>query len=329
MANMQYYEKAYAYLTEILFKKPLRRNDAIEECIKRFGLTEDEKSDRSANGKYNSIRSAAGVALQRMKDSAIITVDSEGFLLCTVEKPLVLRYEKCVEEILKLITVKPMSKNAIRQRLITSFGTDLTVSKRDDERLYSYIGQILKSLVNNKIVEFDGGVYRLCQAKHASIGDITALTALCADFLILLHSKGGEFFEKYFITLISKQLENDGKKIDVANLTAGADDGGIDGIIYTTDELGFRETVMMQMKNRNDITSETDIRSFYGALCALGGTRGIYAITSDFHPQAKAFIGSIDNLIGLNGNDKYTIACKCKYGIVEKNGILEIDTTIL
>ncbi len=329
MANMQYYDKAYKYLTEILFKTPMRRNEAIEECIKRFGLSEDERNDKNADSKYSAIRTSAGVALQRMKDTGFLTVDAEGFLSCTVDKPLVLRYEKCVEEILKLITVKPMSKNAIRQRLITAFGTDLTVSKRDDEKLFTYIGQILKSLINNKVLTFDGGVYRLCETKRAAIGDITATTALCADFLILLHSKGGEFFEKYFITLISKQLENDGKKIDVANLTAGADDGGIDGIIYTTDELGFKETVMMQMKNRNDITSETDIRSFYGALCALGGTRGIYAITSDFHPQAKAFINSIDNLIGLNGKDIFSIACNCKYGIVEKNGILEIDRAIL
>ena len=245
------------------------------------------------------------------------------------EIPLTLRYEKCVEQILKIVRKKPKTRAEIRRELIKRFGTELTKTRRDDERLYAYIGQILKAMIEKEMLCFENGFYIISESISASIDDITAMIKLCADFLSCLHAKGGEFFENYFLRLIVKELEGGGDRIINACLTGGSGDGGIDGIIDITDELGFREKIMIQMKNRNENTSETDVRAFYGAMCAQGGTRGIYAITSDFHDNAKSFIEEVDDLVGINGKDIFNMACNCRYGIVEINGVFEIDRSIL
>ena len=105
--------------------------------------------------------------------------------------------------------------------------------------------------------------------------------------------------------------------------------GVICGVMKTEDELGFKETTMVHTKNRLDIASETDLRGFYGAVCAAQGSRGIYAITSDFHPMAKKLLDSRDNCVGVNGDKLFTMAADCEYGIRRENGRLTIDIDAL
>ena len=97
----------------------------------------------------------------------------------------------------------------------------------------------------------------------------------------------------------------------------------------TEDVMGFRETIMIQTKNRIDIVSETDVRGFYGAVCAKRGTRGIYACMSDFHSAANAFLGGLDDCIGVNGDRIFRMAVECLYGIKKANGKLTVDTRII
>jgi restriction endonuclease Mrr len=86
---------------------------------------------------------------------------------------------------------------------------------------------------------------------------------------------------------------------------------------------------MVQTKHRIDIPSETDVRGFYGAVCAKRGTRGIYATTSDFHSGAKKFLDALDDCIGINGNDVFKMAVECLYGIKKKQGVLSVDERIM
>jgi len=116
-----------------------------------------------------------------------------------------------------------------------------------------------------------------------------------------------------------------GKTVLEAYVTGGSQDGGIDGVIKTRDELGFIETVMIQTKNRVDISSETDVRGFYGAVCAQKGSRGIFATTSDFHTSAKEFIDGLDDLVGIGGDRLFALAIECSYGIKKSAGALHID----
>ena len=125
--------------------------------------------------------------------------------------------------------------------------------------------------------------------------------------------------------LLEKYLVRCGKTVVESYVTGGAEDGGIDGIARTVDSLGFKETIMVQTKNRLDETSETDVRGFYGAVCAAQGSRGIFATTSDFHAMAKKLLDSIDNCVGINGDKIFSMACDTSYGIKREKGKLVLD----
>ena len=130
------------------------------------------------------------------------------------------------------------------------------------------------------------------------------------------------------MNLLERYLIRCGKIVNESYVTGGSADGGIDGIAKTVDSLGFKETIMVQTKNRNDIAVETDIRAFYGAVCAAQGSRGIYAITSGFHPGARAFLDSIDNCVGVDGEKIFSMAVDVSYGILREDGKLVIDRSI-
>ena len=122
---------------------------------------------------------------------------------------------------------------------------------------------------------------------------------------------------------------SEGKLVDEGFVTGGSDDGGIDGVIHTTDDLGYRETVLMQMKNRHAVMTAKDVREFYGAVCAENGSRGIFITLSSFHPEAQKLLDKVDNLTGVNGEKLFEIARRCKLGLLEKNGRLCIDEELL
>jgi hypothetical protein len=263
-----------------------------------------------------------------MHSRGIIARD-ESFLYhrCT-EKPVAIRMERCEEEIISLLRASKMTRNELRDSLVDFFGTDETATVRDDNKLFTNMGQILKRLVAEKLIDYDGSVYSIATAKSAEMKSRQDVLCLKADFLTLIHSKGGEFFEHFFMNLLERYLIRCGKIVSESYVTGGSADGGIDGIAKTVDSLGFRETIMVQTKNRNDIAVETDIRAFYGAVCAAQGSRGIYAITSGFHPVAKDFLDSIDNCVGVDGDKIFSMAVDASYGIIREDGKLVIDMSL-
>ena len=144
-----------------------------------------------------------------------------------------------------------------------------------------------------------------------------------------IHTKGGEWFESYCVRLLRAYYLSEGKLVDEGFVTGGSDDGGIDGVIHTTDDLGYRETVLMQMKNRHAVMTAKDVREFYGAVCAENGSRGIFITLSSFHPEAQKLLDKVDNLTGVNGDKLFEIARRCKLGLLEKSGRLCIDEALL
>ena len=227
-----------------------------------------------------------------------------------------------------MLRKEPLEKAEIRKRLSEVFRIKETSTDKDDHKLFTYTGQILKRLTDEKIIVLNGQKYEIAAAMHAELGNRQQILALMADFLSLIHSKGGEFFEHYFMNLLAKYLVRSGKTVIESKTTGGAEDGGIDGIAKTVDSLGFRETVMVQTKNRLDHTAEKEVRGFYGAVCAAQGSRGIFVTSSDFHPAAKKFLDSIDNCVGVNGEKIFSMATDVSYGIIRSDGKLMIDTKL-
>lgn len=330
MAITAAYGKIYRQIVNLLEYAHLDRRDIISKCVARSGLSPQELEDRSVGSVQNNLRAKIGAVLGEMETRGLITPDSDGLYYLVSAKPVIIRIEKCEKEILRALTEGPMTKADIRARLQRVFGTDKTASTRDDDTLFTFMGQLLKRLESAGVIRQEAGSYSLSPRASARAEDMNAMLELRSEFLTRLHERGGEFFENYFMNLVSKYaVKRHGKKIIECYVTGGSADGGIDGVMKTEDSLGFREVTMVQTKNRVDIVSETDVRGFYGAVCAKRGTRGIFASTSDFHPAAKEFLDSLDDCVGVNGDRLFKMAIECSYGIKKSGKSYVVDTKII
>jgi restriction endonuclease Mrr len=323
------HNKIYRLIATTLEKLSCKRDSLIKNVIDGFRLSDSELSDRSLDSVYSTLRSRIGTVITEMTGDNLIAEDSDGYYTLTAPKPVVIRIEGCEREIIRALGEEKMSKKALKERLSRVFGTNKTATHKDDERLYSYIGQITKRMISAGVITFSEGFYALSPKVSARVEDVNAILSLKSDFLHRLHEKGGEFFESYFMTLIKKHYEKNKRQIIECYVTGGSMDGGIDGIIKTRDELGFIETTMVQTKNRHELSSETDVRGFYGAVHAAGGTRGIFATVSGFHYSATKFLTALDDCIGINGEKIFALAMKLGYGIKRSAGKLSIDEKVL
>ncbi len=322
-------KRIYVKIIDILSKRPLARRDLIKTYIDSLALPREVMADRSTAGRVNVERSLVGAAINEMRSKGIIEKNADGLYVATEQKPVVIRNERCESEILKLLSLKPHTKTEIRQSLTRVFGTDKTVTEKDDSILASSISDALRRMTNNGTLTEDGRYYALSKKVTARIDDINNLLNLRGVFLTRLHRKGGEFFETYFMTLLGKYVSMHGKTVTSNTTTGGSLDGGIDGILETVDSLGFRETIMVQTKNRLETTNETTVRGFYGAVCARHGSRGIFATSSDFHYAAKEFLDSIDNCVGVDGDKIFKMALETHYGIKKVGSELSVDEKII
>ena len=323
------HSKLYRIITEALEKKSYNRKKLIASCIDALGLSREELADRSTNSQQNILRSKIGTVINEMHASGVLSLDKEGRYSLVPEKPVAVRIERCESEIIKALSVRSMTKTSLREHIKRALGADKTPSTKDDDKVFAYVGQLLKRLTAEGALTSDGMLYSLSPKFVAHADDINAMLSLKSDFLARIHRRGGEFFENYFMALIEKYAAKHGKQVIECYVTGGSEDGGIDGVLKTRDALGFRETVMVQTKNRVEITSETDVRGFYGAVCAKQGSRGIYAITSDFHPVAKKFLDDLDNCVGVNGDRLFSMALECSYGIKKTADGLLVDERII
>ena len=319
------HKKIYKTVLEALGKAKLSHTELADEVIGKLysGIAADGQV-----GEFTEIRGLIGSVISEMKSDGVIIYD-EGYYSPGADGPMPLRMERCEKEIVTQLANAPMSKAELRSRLRKIFKTDTTPSDTDDRMLYNYMGQVLRRLTALGVIEISGGSYALKEQVRANIDNISEMLELKTDFLARLHHKGGEFFEHYIMTLLKKNEEMYGKTVTECRVIGGSADGGIDGIMKTTDYLGFRETVLVQAKNRTDLTNETTVRAFLGSVYARGGAKGIFATTSDFHPGAKILLSGIDNCVGVNADDIFKMATKTLYGIKKKSGKLVIDNKIL
>lgn len=329
MTRTEEYRQSYNAILDALDNAPIGRRELLELAVRSFGLSSSELSDDATGCRRRELIAKLGAVLNAMTERRIVLCDKNGKYRRNVDKPVAVRIESCEEEILRMLEASPMTRAKIRERLIKTFRTDETASDKDDSKLMSFTGQILKRLVEERMLKFDGRVYSVAEGMRARLGSRRGLVALRGEYLSLLHMKGGEFFEHYFMTLLGKFLTLSGVKVLESRATGGAEDGGIDGICKTVDCLGFRETILVQTKNRSDFSTETDVRGFWGAVCAMGGSRGIFATSSDFHPMAEKFCDGIDNCTFIDGERLFDMARKASYGITEKDGVLTVDRSIL
>ena len=319
------HKKIYKTVLDVLSERSLTHQNLIDAAVARLYSGIDSGGQV---GEFTEIRGHIGAVVSEMKSDGVILYDS-GIYSIGASGSFPLRMERCEKEIVNLLADGPKNKQTIRSHLRVIFKTDTTASDSDDRLLYNYMGQILRRLTEIGTVEIVEGQYALKAATRADVDNLSEMAELKSDFLTRIHRGGGEFFEHYILTLLKKYEEAHGKRVTECKTTGGTMDGGIDGIIKVTDHLGFKETIFIQAKNRTDMTNETTVRGFLGAVYAWGGDKGIFATTSDFHPSARLFLNGVSNCVGVNGDDIFRIACEMLYGIKKKGGKLVIDNKIL
>ena len=319
----------YVKIVSILKPEPLTRRRLIDKYIASLSLSREELLDKSTSGRVNVERSLAGQAIDAMERKGMIIRTEQGVYTAADQRPVIIRKERCEQQILKRLAHGPAKKSEITSALAAHFGTERTLTESDDGKLSEMISSILKRLSSEGVLLSKSGSYSLAEKVRARLDDIQSILTIKNDFKTRLHKRGGEYFEYFFMTLLEKYMKKHDKTVITSYVTGGSDDGGIDGIIETADSLGFRETTMVQIKNRADRASETDVRGFWGAVCARQGSRGIFATTSGFHTGAIALLDTIPNCVGIDGDKIFAMALEVGYGIHRSGDALTIDEKII
>ena len=307
-------DKAVQRVIACLGKEPgLSRDALIERVLSLCGITEEDKKDLSPAGKFNLYRSYIGLTVDALHAKGDLTCQ-EGQYALAKDALVIVQEGACEKAILRLLTTESLPRKTIYERLDERFGTKRTRSQIDDNALHAMAGNILARLEKEGMLTVKNGVYRL--KPKAPPTPVTEREAFQKEYLQKLHAMGGEFFERYTVSLLERYYLLTGRRVLLCEVLGGADDGGIDGRIDTEDELGFFERVMIQTKCRekNHVT-EKEVREFYGAVCAQNGTRGIYVTTSVFHPGAERLLASIENCVGIDKDKLFELALKTSYGI--------------
>jgi len=172
MAKTVSYAKIYRLIIDVLERGRLDRRSLISSVVSRFGLTKEECEDCSAFGVKNNLRSKVGSVLNDMEARELISFDSDGLYYLISERPIIIRIEKCENEILKALSLSSMSKSEIRETLVRAFGTDKTASTKDDDTLFTFMGSILKKLESLGVIRQVDGIYSLSPRVSAKADDM-------------------------------------------------------------------------------------------------------------------------------------------------------------
>lgn len=270
------------------------------------GLTPAQLEDTSVDSVSVLYRSLIGAVIVDAMETGEVSSNGNSYFL-NRDMPIYIRgYEvkEFVKEILK--DNIPYTKKEIFTRCEQEFGTDKTVTNKDDNRLRAYIGEFLTNCEKKGIVTLSDGRYHLSEETESNVDEYDT-------FIKSLNEKGGENFERFGALLLKKFYEKSGLTVDQCCVTGGSDDGGVDIIVRTTDKLGFKEFICVQAKaRRNSHVTLKEVREFIGAMHTQGGTRGIYLTTSVFHTDAWELLQSVPNVTGIDGSILYSLAKECK-----------------
>lgn len=135
-----------------------------------------------------------------------------------------------------------------------------------------------------------------------------------------------EFFEEVSVKLVclvcNVPFEN-------GSVTGGSDDGGIDGVVRITDDLGFdRDVIYIQSKCRTDIgniSTATEVRSFWGAASKKDARKAVFVTNGKMHPDAVKEATDNRSLRFIEGDRLADLMIKYRLGVKYIDGLPVID----
>ncbi len=304
------------------------RSELMDGATALLGLSQKEMEDKRASGKYQTLRSYVGVAVDTLVEEGDLRLSEHRYILAR-DGLVIVKGDACETAIKETLSQGIFTKNALFDALDRRFGADKTATRRDDSALHSIAGSILGRLVKSGEVQYDGNGYSISKAPTKLTNRAMPRQTFKKEFHARLFRMGGPFFERFLANLLEKYFVMTGRTVTVCEVTGGSSDGGVDVVVDITDDLGFFEHILVQAKcrERSHVT-EKEVREFYGAMTALEGSRGIYATTSVFHPGAQKLLDSLDNCVGIDGDKLFELVDKTAYGIVKTRGGYRFDEAI-
>lgn len=312
-----YLKKCKKDILEILKDGPVRRKVIIDKTVELSGMTDNELKNRAVGSPFSLYRSLVGSALADMKKYGDISIDEKEIVSLKKKPSVIIKEAEIAPYILNLLQSKAMTFSEITEKACVYFGASETLTLEDDDAIKRTVERLLPSLVKRGKVTSIGGRY--------SIGSDMILmkrpTSVFEEFISFLNSKGGEFFENYSAMLLERYFTACGKLVGACNVIGGSDDGGIDVMLTTSDELGFEDTVLVQCKQKatSNVTLN-EVKQFVGAFYVEKGTKGIFITTARFHRDATTVINGLPDIVAIDGRKLFDIAKKCSCGITQ-NGV--------
>lgn len=318
----KYLSKIKGDIREVLNGKALTRRQLIEAVTKRSAMTEAELKDRSAGSAFTMYRSIIGTAIGKMQKYGDIVDDEGGYISLCKPVSTIVKETELAPFITDRIKERAYTRREISELAVKYFGADKTAETWDDESIEALTLALLSDLTRRGKLRCVGGRY--------SIGSDTVLirkpNSVFEEFIAMLNSKGGEFFESFSAMLLDSYYRLCGATVSACNVIGGSDDGGIDVMLSVTDKLGFRDVILVQCKQKtNSNVTPKEVKEFIGAFYVDKGTRGIFMTTSRFHKEAAAIINSLPNVTQIDGARLFEMAKTCRIGVKEENGALIVD----
>ena len=124
----------------------------------------------------------------------------------------------------------------------------------------------------------------------------TLRKSLAQELLGKLKEVSSGFFERLVIDLLMR-MGYGGSRPDAGSVTKRGADGGIDGLIKE-DKLGL-DVIYVQAKRWSSTVGRPELQGFAGSLEGNRATKGVFITTSQFSPDAKAYVSQIGKKIVL------------------------------
>ena len=317
-----YLNKIKREIPEILKDGPIKRRELIDRAVARSPLSESEKLDFGASGVLAMYRSIVGNAIQKMEQYGDIIINTHNEVSLAKKPSVIVREAEVARYVIELLKNSTMTFKAIKEKAIVYFGADKTLSVSDDEDIEKILKSVLPDLARRGKVRMSYGKYSLCPDTIV----IKKPKSLFEEFITLLNSKGGEYFENYSAMLLDKYYRAIGMKVGYCNVIGGSDDGGIDVVLTVSDQLGFEDKILVQCKQKSgsNVTLK-ELKEFVGAFYVEKGTRGIFMTTSRFNKDASLLFSELHDIIPIDGAKLFDIAKMCECGIKQGNGQYEMD----
>ncbi len=272
-------------------KTPCNRKVLIENCLKKTNLTKKDYKDKSPNSLLTKTKAILGSVITDYINVGILSLDDKENIIFNSQKDTAQNNKKNIdrEVILEEIIFKLLKEKSYSRRELLDAVYKESNLVCEENAVKGDAGRLVDNAVKNKMIIVKDKNYYLAKTEEE-----------------LFDSLGDEELVKQSLLMLEQHYNKYGYIIKNNEYTDGANDGGVDGFIEIEDKMGYKEKVIIQVKNiknKNKSCELRDVRGFFGVLSAdPTATKGLFIIKTSFSAAIKSFAKST-----LNKNNKYFV----------------------